>query len=58
LTFVQFDLLNACGEIIQLGNVPPTAFAGADRSLPVGIPFELTGTSTNPDNSPQKFNWE
>ena len=58
LTFVQFDLLNNCGEIIPLGNIPPTAFAGADRSLPVGIPFELTGTSTNSDDSPQKFNWE
>ncbi|MGK0364534.1 MAG: hypothetical protein ACI85O_001591, partial [Saprospiraceae bacterium] len=58
LTFIQFDLLNNCGEIIPLGNVPPDAFAGADRNLPVGIPFELTGTSSNPDDSPQRFNWE
>jgi subtilisin-like proprotein convertase family protein/guanyl-specific ribonuclease Sa len=58
LTFIQFDLLNGCGEVISLGNIPPTAFAGADRSLPVGIPFELTGTSNNFDNSPQRFNWE
>jgi len=58
LTFIQFGLLNSCGEIIQLGNVPPEAYAGSDRSLPVGIPFELTGISTNPDDSPQRFNWE
>lgn len=58
LTFVQFDLSNGCGEIVPLGNIPPDAFAGADRSLPVGIPFELTGTTINPDDSPQKFNWE
>ena len=58
LTFIQFDILDGCGEIIPTGNIPPDAFAGADRSLPVGVPFELTGTSTNPDDSPQKFNWE
>jgi len=39
----------ACPSVVATGNAVPTANAGADKILPIGTAFKLTGTGTDAD---------
>lgn len=58
IDFQQNDPEADCAEIIVTGNLAPLADAGQDKILPVGVPFELTGSSNNPDGDAQNYSWE
>jgi hypothetical protein len=49
---------NTCAALLPAGNQPPTADAGADRTIPAGTPFELTGSGADPDGAIASFVWE
>jgi hypothetical protein len=48
----------SCATPVPVGNQPPSADAGADRTIPAGTPFELTGSGTDPDGAIASFVWE
>jgi hypothetical protein len=47
-----------CGEVSASGNRPPSAEAGKRRKIPVGTPFELSGSGRDPDGDSLTFVWE
>lgn len=47
-----------CATIISTANQPPTANAGSNYTIPISTPFELTGSSTDPNNDPVSYCWE
>ena len=48
-----------CPVEIATGNLPPTADAGLDYTIPKSTPFVLMGTATDPDSeSGLSHNWE
>jgi hypothetical protein len=48
-----------CPVEIETGNLPPTADAGLDYTIPKSTPFVLMGTATDPDSeSGLSHNWE
>jgi len=49
---------NTCASISITNNNPPQANAGRDLFLPIGTPFELVGSGTDPDNQALTFCWE
>jgi subtilisin-like proprotein convertase family protein len=54
--------INGGGSCFTSGAVvnanEPTANAGADFIIPMGTPFELTGSGGDADGDPVTFNWE
>jgi len=54
--------INGAGSCSSTGAVinpnEPTADAGADFTIPMGTPFELTGGGSDADGDPTTFNWE
>ena len=54
--------INGGGSCFTSGAVvntnEPTANAGADFTIPMGTPFELTGSGSDADGDPVTFNWE
>ncbi len=49
---------SSCPEEIPTNNLPPTADAGPDRTIPKGTPFILMGTATDPDGDALSHCWE
>ncbi|HEY0977987.1 MAG TPA: zinc-dependent metalloprotease family protein [Flavobacteriales bacterium] len=50
---------HTCPVETDIVNAAPTANAGADRTIPKGTPFILTGTATDADGSdPLTYSWE
>ena len=47
-----------CATIINLPNNAPTAVAGNNYTIPISTPFELTGSSTDPNGDPVSYCWE
>ena len=47
-----------CPTEIPLANQPPTAEAGPSYAIPVGTPFVLTGSGSDPDNDAITYTWE
>lgn len=47
-----------CGVNTATGNNEPIANAGPDRTIPIGTPFALTGTGSDPDGNAITYNWE
>ncbi|WP_326982876.1 zinc-dependent metalloprotease family protein [Chryseobacterium sp. MYb264] len=47
-----------CGVNTSTGNNEPVANAGPDKTIPIGTPFVLTGTGSDPDGDAITFNWE
>ena len=49
---------STCATTSITNNNPPQANAGRDLFLPIGTPFELVGSGTDPDNQALTFCWE
>jgi uncharacterized repeat protein (TIGR01451 family) len=50
---------NTCGTLTNTGNNPPTANAGPGGfTIPIGTPFILTGSGSDPDGDTLSYNWE
>jgi len=47
-----------CDTESATGNLVPTASAGADRTIPQGTAFEMTGTSSDGNGDPLTYCWE
>ncbi len=47
-----------CAENTVTGNIAPVVDAGADRTIPYGTPFILSGTATDANNDDMTYNWE
>jgi subtilisin-like proprotein convertase family protein len=56
---IQGGVSSSCFDAIAVGNLAPTADAGANYIIPVGTAFQLTGSGTDPDNEDVlTFTWE
>jgi subtilisin-like proprotein convertase family protein len=50
---------NTCASITSTGNNPPTVDAGSGGYIiPIGTPFQLTGSGSDPDGDVLTYNWE
>ena len=50
---------NACAVKTVTTNNPPTVNAGADYTIPISTPFQLTGTASDPDSGDVlNYSWE
>jgi hypothetical protein len=49
-----------CGGLAPTGNRPPIVTAPPTNAytIPIGTPFTLTGTGTDPDGEPLTYSWE
>jgi hypothetical protein len=47
-----------CSANTSTGNTPPTVNGGADRTVPVGTPFAISATSSDPNGDSLTFSWE
>jgi subtilisin-like proprotein convertase family protein len=56
---IQQGVSSSCFDTIVVGNLAPTANAGADYIIPTGTAFVLTGAGTDPDSKDVlTYTWE
>lgn len=49
---------NACARFPEATNQKPSVFAGLDQWVPIGTPFVLSATASDPDQDPLSYTWE
>jgi len=49
---------STCGAASATGNLAPDVNAGPQYTIPMGTPFMLTATGSDPDGDPLTFAWE
>jgi hypothetical protein len=54
----SFVATTSCGTSAATGNSAPTVTAPATRTLPIGTPFRLTATATDPEGDALTYCWE
>ncbi|MDO5510617.1 MAG: zinc-dependent metalloprotease family protein [Weeksellaceae bacterium] len=47
-----------CPTVTDIANQPPVAVGGSDYNIPVGTPFWLEGSASDPDGDPMTYVWE
>ncbi|SHI35416.1 zinc-dependent metalloprotease [Flavobacterium terrae] len=47
-----------CQTTTNVANLPPVVTPGANLTLPIGTPFYLTGSITDPNGNPVTYCWE
>jgi hypothetical protein len=52
------DNAGSGGTSVNNGNIPPTASAGADFTIPINTPFKLTATGSDSQGDPITYCWE
>ena len=55
---INYITTQSCYDATNTGNTTPTVNAGQDLTLPIGTPFRLSGTASDPDGDTLTYTWE
>jgi hypothetical protein len=58
INYVGSGTGSTCGVGTPTSNQPPNIAAGPSYTIPMGTPFTLTATGSDPDSDPLTFAWE
>ncbi|RXM39724.1 hypothetical protein BOQ62_09870 [Chryseobacterium sp. CH21] len=54
----KINNISTCNSSINTTNIPPTANAGLDISIPKNTPFKLKGIASDPNDTDLIYNWD
>ena len=54
----QYGTISSCSSNSSNGNNVPEVYAGADKYIPIGTPFELTAIASDTDGNQLTYCWE